>query len=121
IRRLVGEALYADISLDSGEQHRDVAAQPGDAVALALLTGSPTRTAAAAPPLLRRGRAPLRRPSIPACGIRSRTASSGCVPALVAGSPCSPTTAAHCSHGPAQATPRSCRATARPAAHAMPT
>jgi RNA polymerase sigma factor (sigma-70 family) len=47
IRRLVGEALYADISLDSGEQHRDVEAQPGDAVALALLTGSPIRIAAA--------------------------------------------------------------------------
>jgi uncharacterized protein len=47
IRRLVGEALYADISLDSGEQHCDVEAQPGDAVALALLTGSPIRIAAA--------------------------------------------------------------------------
>jgi RNA polymerase sigma-70 factor, ECF subfamily len=47
IRRLVGEALYADITLDRGGQRREVEARPGDAVALALLVGAPIRVAAA--------------------------------------------------------------------------
>jgi RNA polymerase sigma factor (sigma-70 family) len=47
IRRLIGEALYADITLDRGGQRRQVEARPGDAVALALLTGAPIRVAAA--------------------------------------------------------------------------
>jgi bifunctional DNase/RNase len=47
IRRLVGEALYADIILDRGGQRREVEARPGDAVALALLVGAPIRVAAA--------------------------------------------------------------------------
>jgi len=47
IRRLVGEALYADITLDHGGRRREVEARPGDAVALALLVGAPIRVAAA--------------------------------------------------------------------------
>jgi bifunctional DNase/RNase len=47
IRRLVGEALYADITLDHGRRRSEVEARPGDAVALALLAGAPIRVAAA--------------------------------------------------------------------------
>jgi RNA polymerase sigma-70 factor (ECF subfamily) len=47
IRRLVSEALYADITLDHGRRRSEVEARPGDAVALALLTGAPIRVAAA--------------------------------------------------------------------------
>jgi bifunctional DNase/RNase len=47
IRRLVGEAVYADITLERGGQRREVEARPGDAVALALLAGAPIRVAAA--------------------------------------------------------------------------
>jgi bifunctional DNase/RNase len=47
IRRLVGEAVYADITLDRHGRRREVEARPGDAVALALLTGAPIRVAAA--------------------------------------------------------------------------
>jgi RNA polymerase sigma-70 factor, ECF subfamily len=47
IRRLAGEALYADITLERGGQRRDPEARPGDAVALALLAGAPIRVAAA--------------------------------------------------------------------------
>jgi RNA polymerase sigma-70 factor (ECF subfamily) len=47
IRRLVGEALYGDITLDRHGRRREVEARPGDAVALALLTGAPIRVAAA--------------------------------------------------------------------------
>jgi RNA polymerase sigma-70 factor (ECF subfamily) len=47
IRRLIGEAVYADITLDHGGQRSEVEARPGDAVALALLAGAPIRVAAA--------------------------------------------------------------------------
>jgi ribosomal protein S13 len=47
IRRLADRALYADITLDRGGRRRQVEARPGDAVALALLTGTPIRMAAA--------------------------------------------------------------------------
>ncbi len=47
IRRLVGEALYADITLDHGRRRSEVEARPGDAVALALLASAPIRVAAA--------------------------------------------------------------------------
>jgi RNA polymerase sigma factor (sigma-70 family) len=47
IRRLVGEALYADITLDHDRRRSEVEARPGDAVALALLAGAPIRVAAA--------------------------------------------------------------------------
>jgi RNA polymerase sigma-70 factor, ECF subfamily len=47
IRRLVGEALYADVILDRGERRPDVEARPGDAVALALLAGAPIQIEAA--------------------------------------------------------------------------
>jgi RNA polymerase sigma-70 factor, ECF subfamily len=47
IRRLVGEAPYADITLDHGRRRSEVEARPGDAVALALLAGAPIRVAAA--------------------------------------------------------------------------
>jgi bifunctional DNase/RNase len=45
IRRLVGEALYADITLERDGERREVEARPGDAVALALLTAAPIRVA----------------------------------------------------------------------------
>jgi RNA polymerase sigma factor (sigma-70 family) len=45
IRRLVGEALYGDITLDRGGRRRHLEARPGDAVALALLVGAPIRVA----------------------------------------------------------------------------
>jgi RNA polymerase sigma factor (sigma-70 family) len=47
IRRLVGEALYAEITLEHGGRRSEVEARPGDAVALALLAGAPIRVAAA--------------------------------------------------------------------------
>jgi RNA polymerase sigma factor (sigma-70 family) len=47
IRRLVGQALYGDITLDRDGRRRQVEARPGDAVALALLAGAPIRVAAA--------------------------------------------------------------------------
>ena len=47
IRRLVGEAVYADITLDHDGRRRQVEARPGDAVALALLASAPIRVAAA--------------------------------------------------------------------------
>ena len=47
IRRLVGEALYADITLERGGERREVEARPGDAVMLALLASAPIRVAAA--------------------------------------------------------------------------
>jgi RNA polymerase sigma factor (sigma-70 family) len=47
IRRLVGEALYADITLERSGRRPDVEARPGDAVALALLAGAPIRVTAA--------------------------------------------------------------------------
>jgi RNA polymerase sigma-70 factor, ECF subfamily len=47
IRRLVGEAVCADITLERAGRRRQVEARPGDAVALALLTGVPIRVAAA--------------------------------------------------------------------------
>jgi RNA polymerase sigma-70 factor (ECF subfamily) len=47
IRRLVGQALYGDITLDRNGRRREVEARPGDAVALALLAGAPIRVAAA--------------------------------------------------------------------------
>jgi RNA polymerase sigma-70 factor (ECF subfamily) len=47
VRRLVGQALYADIALDRNGRRRQVEARPGDAVALALLAGAPIRVAAA--------------------------------------------------------------------------
>jgi RNA polymerase sigma factor (sigma-70 family) len=47
IRRLVGKALYADVTLDRNGRRRDVEARPGDAVALALLAGAPIRVGAA--------------------------------------------------------------------------
>ena len=47
IRRLVGEALYADITLERGAERREVEARPGDAVTLALLASAPIRVAAA--------------------------------------------------------------------------
>jgi bifunctional DNase/RNase len=46
VRRLVGGALYADITLDRDGRRREVEARPGDAVALALLAGAPIRVAA---------------------------------------------------------------------------
>ena len=48
IRRLVGQALYGDITLDRNRRRRQVEARPGDAVVLALLAGAPIRVAAAA-------------------------------------------------------------------------
>jgi len=47
IRRLVDQALYADITLDRGRRRSEVEARPGDAVVLALLAGAPIRVAAA--------------------------------------------------------------------------
>jgi RNA polymerase sigma-70 factor, ECF subfamily len=47
IRRLVGEALYADVTLERDGAGRDLEARPGDAVALALGTGAPVRVSAA--------------------------------------------------------------------------
>ena len=47
IRRLADQALYGDITLDHHGRRRQVEARPGDAVALALLTGAPIRVAAA--------------------------------------------------------------------------
>jgi RNA polymerase sigma-70 factor (ECF subfamily) len=47
IRRLVGEALYADITLERDGERREVEARPGDAVTLALLASAPIRVAAA--------------------------------------------------------------------------
>lgn len=47
IRRLAGEALYADITLERDGRRRDLEARPGDAVALALGSGAPIRVAAA--------------------------------------------------------------------------
>jgi RNA polymerase sigma factor (sigma-70 family) len=41
IRRLVGEALYADITLERDGERREVEARPGDAVTLALLASAP--------------------------------------------------------------------------------
>jgi RNA polymerase sigma-70 factor (ECF subfamily) len=46
IRRLVGDALYGDITLDRDGRRRQVEARPGDAVALALLVGAPIRIVA---------------------------------------------------------------------------
>lgn len=46
IRRLADQALYGDITLDRGGRRRQVEARPGDAVALALLTGAPIRIVA---------------------------------------------------------------------------
>jgi len=46
VRRLAGEALYADITLERGGRRQDVQARPGDAVALALASGAPVRVAA---------------------------------------------------------------------------
>jgi bifunctional DNase/RNase len=47
IRRLVGEALYADITLERHGERREVEARPSDAVTLALLASAPIRVAAA--------------------------------------------------------------------------
>src|SRR5262249_42643988 len=47
IRRLAGQALYADVTLQRSGRRREVEARPGDAVALALLTGAPIRVVAA--------------------------------------------------------------------------
>jgi bifunctional DNase/RNase len=47
IRRLVGQAVYADITLNREGERREVEARPGDAVALALLAGAPIRVVAA--------------------------------------------------------------------------
>jgi RNA polymerase sigma factor (sigma-70 family) len=47
IRRLVGEALYADITLERHGERREIEARPGDAVTLALLASAPIRVAAA--------------------------------------------------------------------------
>jgi RNA polymerase sigma factor (sigma-70 family) len=46
IRRLVGQAVYADVTLDRSGERREVEARPGDAVALALLADAPIRVLA---------------------------------------------------------------------------
>ena len=47
VRHLAGGALYADVTLERDGRRREVEARPGDAAALALLTGAPIRVAAA--------------------------------------------------------------------------
>jgi uncharacterized protein len=47
IRRLVGAAVYGDITLDRNGRRRELEVRPGDAVVLALLAGAPIRVAVA--------------------------------------------------------------------------
>jgi RNA polymerase sigma-70 factor (ECF subfamily) len=47
IRRLAGQALYAEVTLEREGRRAELQARPGDAVALALGSGAPIRVAAA--------------------------------------------------------------------------